>query len=320
MRDFIDGYYEESAEPIWQYNEMLRQAWETNRGDFKQKAGIRYDANIAFLTKDFVTRAALLFDQAEALAQSDRTRHRVEVARLPIIYVKLMRGPGWLDDDYLALVDRFEKIARRHGVRHLMEGPPDLDRNLKRWRTVAATPPGEFPGSIVAEESVTDCNPNCGHTLVADEDASAGYANRISNNYANTDFAANWTLPQELHNDGVTYMLRVRVRLDKTGDRGLGFRAGVWDMTRPRKTIELGGHTLRNELALVLHKVWDAKDVSGDTYKWYEVGTCTITQPEGADPGRVRVFIGGVSNPTGDVKGVYFDRAELIPIDAYKPK
>jgi hypothetical protein len=24
--------------------------------------------------------------------------------------------------------------------------------------------------------------------------------------------------------------------------------------------------------------------------------------------------------PTGDVKGGFFDRAELIPIDAYKPK
>ena len=115
-------------------------------------------------------------------------------------------------------------------------------------------------------------------------------------------------------------MLRVRVRLDKTGDRGLGFRAGVWDLTQPRKTIELAGRTLRNEPALVLHKVWDAKDVSGDTYQWYEVGTCTITQPADAEPGRVRVFIGGVSNPTGDVKGVFFDRAELIPIDAYKPK
>jgi len=96
----------------------------------------------------------------------------------------------------------------------------------------------------------------------------------------------------------------------------------VWDLTQPFKTIELAGRPRNGsvEPTLVLHKIWDAKDVSGDTYQWYEVGTCTITQPVASDPGRVRVFIGGVSNPTGDVKGGFFDRAELIPINAYKPK
>ena len=279
---------------------MLRQAWETNLGDFKHKAGIRYSPDVAFLTKDFITRAAKLFDEAETLARSDQIRQRVDIARLPILYVKLMRRQGWLDDDCLVLVDRFEKIARRHDVRHLMEAPPDLDINLRRWRTVAATPPGEFPGSIVAEESLTVCNPNCGHTLVPDEQASAGYANRFGNSYVNTDFAVNWLLPPNLINNGVTYMLRVRVRLDKTGDRGLGFRAGVWDLTQLR-AIELPVRgRVGVEGALVLHKAWDAKDVSGDTYQWYEVGTFTPTQPQGADPGRLRVFIGGVGNPTGD--------------------
>ncbi len=76
--------------------------------------------------------------------------------------------------------------------------------------------------------------------------------------------------------------------------------AGVWDLTQLR-AIELPVRgSVGVEGALVLHKAWDAKDVSGDTYQWYEVGTFTPTQPQGADPGRLRVFIGGVGNPTGD--------------------
>jgi hypothetical protein len=207
-----------------------------------------------------------------------------------------------------------ENVARRHGVRFLMEGPPDLEDQLTRWRVIADTPAPEFPGSVVAEESQTDYNPNCGHLLVEDENASAGFADRVSNNYANTDFAVNWTLPPDIINSGATYRLRVRVRLNKTGDQGLGFRAGVWDLIQGRKTIELNGVTLRNEPILVLHKVWDAKDVPGDTYHWYDVGEFTPTQPPGAEPGRLRVFIGGASNPYSDVQGLFFDRAELVPL------
>jgi len=73
---------------------MLRQAWETNLGDFKHKAGIRYSPDVAFLTKDFITRAAKLFDEAETLARSDQIRQRVDIARLPILYVKLSAGRG----------------------------------------------------------------------------------------------------------------------------------------------------------------------------------------------------------------------------------
>jgi len=314
MRDFVFGYYAEAADPIWQYNEMLWRAWQEDPGDFQHKAAIRYRPDVAFLTRALIDRATELFDAAEALAVTDESRQRVQFARLPVMYVKLERNLTANSQELTDLVDRFEEVARRRGIRFLMEGPPDLDDRLRRWRIQAHIPPPEFPGSVVAEESQTDCNPNCGHQLVEDEQASAGYADRFGNDYVNSDFAVNWILPADIINSGIEYRLRVRVRIEKTGDDGLGFRAGVWDLSQPRERFAWEGRTVQNEPKLVLHKMWEAKEVSGDAYHWYDVGPFTPTQPPGADPGRLRVFIGGTSNPSGNIQGIFFDRAELIPV------
>jgi hypothetical protein len=50
------------------------------------------------------------------------------------MYVKLMRGPEYVGDEYGRVLERFEKIARRVGVTHLREGRPDLDEKLQGWK------------------------------------------------------------------------------------------------------------------------------------------------------------------------------------------
>ncbi|MCP4642662.1 MAG: DUF4838 domain-containing protein [bacterium] len=82
-----------------------------------------------------------LFDRAEALVQDDPVRlHRVQVARLPIMYTQLAKGAGAycsLEDDALVptvsginmegLSARFGAIAKKEGMRSVSEGSGPID-------------------------------------------------------------------------------------------------------------------------------------------------------------------------------------------------
>jgi hypothetical protein len=98
----------------------------------------------AFLSREFLEKATELYDRAEQLAGNDvELSHRVQRDRLPIIYVKLCRGPEFVGEGYEALIDRFETIARREGLQHIYEGPPDVDKKLKTWRDSLVTDDAE---------------------------------------------------------------------------------------------------------------------------------------------------------------------------------
>lgn len=100
----------------------------------------------AYVTGKMIDEARALFDQAEAAVQNDPILlHRVQVARLPIMYaeITLARSGAWRErgdrleqegaTDVSELADRFEKIARAEGVTMVREGGPDatLDAWLK---------------------------------------------------------------------------------------------------------------------------------------------------------------------------------------------
>ncbi len=134
MQDFIWGYYGKAAPAIAAYNELL---WQTTSGAPSDSEEHRKSIEMTLRSREFVDEATVLFDRAEKLAENEEILHRVELARLSIMYVKLMRGPEFvtkLGEDYPALIDRFATIARRENITHLSEGKPDLDIKLKRWR------------------------------------------------------------------------------------------------------------------------------------------------------------------------------------------
>ena len=135
MQDFIHGHYGKAASAIAEYNKLLR-----NQGEkFKDvlaspPGGIRYPMDIPFLSKDFLYKATGIFDRAEKMAENDDVLYRVQHERLPIMYVKLMRGPEFVGKEYGKVLERFEKIARRVRITHLREGKPDLDEKLQNWQ------------------------------------------------------------------------------------------------------------------------------------------------------------------------------------------
>ena len=138
MRDFIYGYYGKAAPEIAAYNDLLY----TNAAKYKASLakptdGIRYPMDSPFLSREFLDQATALFARAEQAAISDPVLHRVQVAELPILYVKLCRGPQFVGPEYLALVDKFEAIAKAEGLQYLAEGPPDVALKIKQWRDAA---------------------------------------------------------------------------------------------------------------------------------------------------------------------------------------
>ena len=135
VQDFIWGYFGKAAPAIAAYNELLEQTAAEHADSMKAPdGGIRYPMDAPFLSKEFIGKAVELYDQAEALAENDEIRERVQRDRLPILYVQLCRGPGFVGEGYAGLLARFETIARRTGLTHISEGPPDLDAKLEAWR------------------------------------------------------------------------------------------------------------------------------------------------------------------------------------------
>lgn len=136
IQDFVWGYYEEAAPAIMAYYDLLEQTRRDHADSSSAiSGGIRYPMEADFLSRDFLDQATALCDQAEALAQSEEIRRRVQLARLPITYVKLCRGPEFTGvENFRALLATFETVARREGITHLAEGAPDVDAKLRQWR------------------------------------------------------------------------------------------------------------------------------------------------------------------------------------------
>ncbi|MEA3403871.1 MAG: DUF4838 domain-containing protein [Armatimonadota bacterium] len=130
-RDFICGYFQEAAPPIGAYDRLLRETARTH--SIEDQPNIRYPMDSEFLTPQFLDAAEELFGRAESLAQSEEILHRVQEARLPIMYVKLQRGPEFVGEGYPRLLERFEAIADRIGMKYVGERI-HLGPRLEEWR------------------------------------------------------------------------------------------------------------------------------------------------------------------------------------------
>ena len=88
----------------------------------------------------FVERAKAIFDRAEALAENEEIRSRVELERLPIMYVELSQLYKQLKDTksvpdkqyFVQLLDRFARIADQHNVKRYATGR-GLRTSIPAW-------------------------------------------------------------------------------------------------------------------------------------------------------------------------------------------
>ena len=68
---------------------------------------------------DFLKQSCLIFENAEKVADNDEVLHRVEMASMPVLYLKCKLTPVVARDD--GTYQRFRCIAKREKITHYAE-------------------------------------------------------------------------------------------------------------------------------------------------------------------------------------------------------
>lgn len=112
--DFMFGYYGRSGQYIKQYLDWMHDRI-TPDTHFYIFDGI----NRTLYDGDFIETADSIFDKAESIADDPRILHRVELARLPLIYLKVRKNPSLAIQD--GTYARLKEICIRENVTRLNE-------------------------------------------------------------------------------------------------------------------------------------------------------------------------------------------------------
>jgi len=152
MKDFVWGYHGKAAQPIWDYQELLWNMWEKeHHGKLKSPlGGIRYQ--MALFDKDFMAKAKDCFARAEALSDDPETLRRVEESELQILYAEIDQAAQSekIADPaaFKATLDKFERIARREKMTHILEvGGADVPNAAPNFDSWIAKMRGKLAGS-----------------------------------------------------------------------------------------------------------------------------------------------------------------------------
>ncbi|MGH9843533.1 MAG: DUF4838 domain-containing protein [Blastocatellia bacterium] len=114
INDFMYGYYGRSGQYVRRYFDLLHNR--LNAGTHIH-LGLRPDDKL--FSDEFIREAEAIFDRAEAVADNEPVRARVELARLPLLYLKCQRAP--LAAKYDGSYDRLRAIVAREGITHYAE-------------------------------------------------------------------------------------------------------------------------------------------------------------------------------------------------------
>ena len=115
INDFMYGYYGRSGQHVRRYFDLLH-AQVTPTTHIHLGLG----ADDPLFTDAFVREAGAIFDEAETVAPDETIRQRVEMARLPLMYLKCLRAP--VDARTDGTYARFCTIVEREGITHYAEG------------------------------------------------------------------------------------------------------------------------------------------------------------------------------------------------------
>ena len=141
IAEFLDGFYEDAQKPLAQYIKLLHDRAAQQKIHFTIWTG----PDSPLIDAATMKKADELFDEAEKLvASKPAVLDRVRTARLPILYVELNQAADALQKgasdkaSYVALLERFDGIAKKAGVTMINEGMA-YDAWLAGARKVAET-------------------------------------------------------------------------------------------------------------------------------------------------------------------------------------
>lgn len=112
--DFMYGYYGRAGQYVRAYFDLLHGQLTP---DTHIHLGLQHDDKL--FSDEFVRQAEALFDQADAVADTEQVRRRVDMARLPVMYLKCKRAPVIAKQD--GTYARFCEIVKREGITHYAE-------------------------------------------------------------------------------------------------------------------------------------------------------------------------------------------------------
>ena len=114
INDFLAGYYGRSGKQIRQYFDLV-QGLVTPLTHIH--LGLPPDDPI--FSDRFVNEALHIFEDASKVADNDEILHRVEMASLPVLYLKCKRKPSLAKYD--GTYEKFCDITKREGITHYAE-------------------------------------------------------------------------------------------------------------------------------------------------------------------------------------------------------
>jgi len=114
INDFIYGYYGRSGQYIRRYFDLLN-----SRITPETHMRIHLGPHDKLFSEEMIAQSCQLFDQALKEADDEEIMRRVEMAYLPILYLKCKRNP--VVALYEGTYERFSNIAKREGITHYSE-------------------------------------------------------------------------------------------------------------------------------------------------------------------------------------------------------
>jgi len=187
MRDFVFGYYKESAQPLWDYQMMMWAYWEKwHRAPHKcgvasgnpllNNLQCSYAPDGPMFTPEFMAGMGRCFAEAERLAKSDEVLARVKRAKLSLLYLELSQGLGYYTEfgDFVygqgmklpraerqafqKTLDEFAELCRQYGLTTL--GIPITAESITaKWKSCIDTDGAGQPRAFLPAEWVFVADP-----------------------------------------------------------------------------------------------------------------------------------------------------------------
>lgn len=120
IHDFIYGYYGRAGLYIQQYFDLLYSRITPERHiHIETHNYTQLNAQDDIYSGDFIPRSLKIFEDAAKVADNIDILHRVEMASLPVLYLKCKRTPVLARND--GTYENFSRIAKREGVTRYAE-------------------------------------------------------------------------------------------------------------------------------------------------------------------------------------------------------
>ena len=114
INDFMYGFYGKSGRYIRQYFDLLHNSITP---ETHMHIGLTHKDKL--FSEDLVQQSLLMFEKAIIVADNEDILKRVEIASLPVLYLKCKRTPALARED--GTFNRFNNILKREGITHLAE-------------------------------------------------------------------------------------------------------------------------------------------------------------------------------------------------------